>query len=121
MKKSLLPLAIASSLSMVSTAVFADDKTDAPSKTVTATDTLAGIDFYGYFRSGMGASDGGGSMKDATGGSFEKNKLGRLGNEFDTYAKWALVKNYIVQEAVCIYSDVMINMYDGDTNSSHEK
>ncbi|HGY5652491.1 hypothetical protein LMH34_15580 [Raoultella ornithinolytica] len=43
MKKSLLPLAIASSLSMVSTAVLADDKTDAPSKTVTATDTLAGV------------------------------------------------------------------------------
>lgn len=120
MKKSLLPLAIASSLSMVSTAVLADDKTDAPSKTVTATDTLAGIDFYGYFRSGMGASDGGGSMKDATGGSFEKNKLCRLGNEFDTYAEVGFGKELYRSGSQSVYIQTMINMYEGDTNSSHE-
>lgn len=68
----------------------------------------------------MGASDGGGSMKDATGGSFEKNKLGRLGNEFDTYAEVGFGKELYRSGSQSVYIQMMINMYDGDTNSSHE-
>jgi len=126
MKKSFLPLAISAALSLVTTAVFANETTipapqvtDAPSKIIVGTDTLAGIDFFGYFRSGMGASDGGGSMKNATGGSFEKNKLGRLGNEFDTYAEVGFGKELYNSGSQSVYMQTMINMYDGDTNSDH--
>ncbi|TNV22915.1 carbohydrate porin [Buttiauxella sp. B2] len=119
MKKSLLPLAIAAALSLASTAVYASEKTDAPSKTIIGADTLSGIDFYGYFRSGIAAGDNG-SMKDAVGGSFEKNKLGRMGNEFDTYAEVGFGKELYNTGSESVYIQTMINMYDGDSNSNHE-
>ncbi|MFV0576466.1 MAG: maltoporin LamB [Vibrio sp.] len=41
-----------------------------------------GADFHGYMRAGSGISSHGGSNE-----SFEKNKLGRLGNEDDVYGE----------------------------------
>lgn len=76
----------------------------------------AGFDYYGYFRSGMGTGDGG-SMQDAVGGSFEKKKLGRLGNEFDTYAEVGFGKELKSDDTKSVYIQTMFNMYDGDTNS----
>ena len=75
----------------------------------------AGFDYYGYFRSGMGTGDSG-SMQDAVGGSFQKNKVGRLGNEFDTYAEVGFGKELKSDETKSVYIQTMFNMYDGDTN-----
>lgn len=77
----------------------------------------AGFDYYGYFRSGMGTGDDG-SMQDAVGGSFQKNKLGRLGNEFDTYAEVGFGKELRKDDTKSVYIQTMFNMYDGDTNSN---
>ena len=77
----------------------------------------AGFDYYGYFRSGMGTGDSG-SMQDAVGGSFQKNKVGRLGNEFDTYAEVGFGKELKSDETKSVYIQTMFNMYDGDTNSN---
>ncbi|MGY3904187.1 carbohydrate porin [Aeromonas lusitana] len=77
----------------------------------------AGFDYYGYFRSGVGTGDDG-SMKDAVGGSFQKNKLGRLGNEFDTYAEVGFGKELKSDDSKSVYIQTMFNMYDGDTNSN---
>lgn len=77
----------------------------------------AGLDYYGYFRSGMGTGEGG-SMQDAVGGSFQKNKLGRLGNEFDTYAEVGFGKELKSDDTKSVYIQTMFNMYDGDTNSN---
>lgn len=77
----------------------------------------AGFDYYGYFRSGMGTGDSG-SMQDAVGGSFQKNKLGRLGNEFDTYAEVGFGKELKSDDTKSVYVQTMFNMYDGDTNSN---
>ncbi|WP_342058887.1 MULTISPECIES: carbohydrate porin [Aeromonas] len=77
----------------------------------------AGFDYYGYFRSGMGTGDSG-SMQDAVGGSFQKNKVGRLGNEFDTYAEVGFGKELKTDETKSVYIQTMFNMYDGDTNSN---
>ncbi|MGY4109070.1 carbohydrate porin [Aeromonas encheleia] len=77
----------------------------------------AGFDYYGYFRSGMGTGDSG-SMQDAVGGSFQKNKLGRLGNEFDTYAEVGFGKELKSDDTKSVYIQTMFNMYDGDTNSN---
>lgn len=118
MRTSLLPLAVCISLSLASTAVFASENSESASKTVTATDTLAGIDFYGYFRSGIASGDNG-SMKESVGGSFQKNKLGRLGNEFDTYAEVGFGKELYNAGSQSVYFQTMINMYDGDSNSNN--
>ncbi|MGY3943942.1 carbohydrate porin [Aeromonas tecta] len=75
-----------------------------------------GFDYYGYFRSGMGTGEGG-SMQDAVGGSFQKNKLGRLGNEFDTYAEVGFGKELKSDDTKSVYIQTMFNFYDGDTNS----
>lgn len=77
----------------------------------------AGFDYYGYFRSGMGTGADG-SMQDAVGGSFQKNKLGRLGNEFDTYAEVGFGKELRKDDTKSVYIQTMFNMYDGDTNSN---
>lgn len=77
----------------------------------------AGMDFFGYFRSGVGAGADG-SMKEAVGGSFEKRKIGRLGNEFDTYAEIGFGKEISKDDKKSVYFQTMFNMYDGDTNST---
>lgn len=46
--------------------------------------TSVPIDFHGYLRSGGGVSSDGGMQE------WQKNKLGRLGNEADTYGELEL-------------------------------
>lgn len=46
------------------------------------------VEFHGYMRSGVGIS-----QDDATAASYEKNRLGRLGNENETYGEIQLSKN----------------------------
>lgn len=81
---------------------------------------IAGADFTGYFRSGVGAGENG-SMQDAIGGSFQKRKVGRLGNEFDTYAEVGLGKEIFKEGNESVYFQTMINMYDGDTDSNNNE
>ena len=104
MKSKLLPITAAVVTALLSApTVFAAEAT--------------GFDYYGYFRSGMGIGDSG-SMQDAVGGSFHKNKLGRLGNEFDTYAEVGFGKELKSDDSKSVYIQTMFNMYDGDTNSN---
>lgn len=118
MKTTLLPLAACVAFALIVPGALANETVETATKTMTATDTLAGIDFYGYFRSGIAAGDNG-SMKESVGGSFQKNKLGRLGNEFDTYAEVGFGKELYNSGSQSVYIQTMINMYDGDTNSNN--
>ncbi|WBM69112.1 carbohydrate porin [Buttiauxella sp. WJP83] len=118
MKTTLLPLAVSVTLALLPTTVFATETTAAASKTIVAADPLAGIDFYGYFRAGVAGGENG-SMKEAVGGSFQKNKVGRLGNEFDTYAEIGFGKELYNAGNQSVYIQTMINMYDGDSNSNN--
>ena len=42
--------------------------------------SASAVDFHGYMRSGVGISADGATQ------TYEKNKVGRLGNEADTYS-----------------------------------
>ncbi|AYN26160.1 carbohydrate porin [Buttiauxella sp. 3AFRM03] len=118
MKIKLLPLAVSVGLSVLPSVVFASEAAEPASKSVAFTDPLSGIDFFGYFRSGIAGGESG-SMNEAVGGSFQKNKLGRLGNEFDTYAEIGFGKELYNAGSQSVYIQTMINMYDGDSNSNN--
>ena len=49
-----------------------------------ATAAIPSIDFHGYMRAGVGVSGDGSEAE------WQKNKLGRLGNESDTYGELEL-------------------------------
>ncbi|MDW6004693.1 maltoporin [Vibrio mangrovi] len=59
------------------------------------------VDFNGYVRSGLGISTNGGGLDGKT--KTEKNKLGRLGNEYDTYAELSLGQELYKEEAKSFY------------------
>lgn len=76
------------------------------------------FDFFGYARGGVftGAE---GSMEDSVGGSdFNKNKVGRFGNEFDNYAEVGFGADLYAEGDKSVYTQMMFNMWDGDTNSN---
>ncbi len=66
------------------------------------------VDFYGYARSGYSISNNGGGNE--SGDEYEKNKLGRLGNEFDTYAELALGQELYNEDGKSIYFESMFEM-----------
>ncbi len=66
------------------------------------------VDFSGYVRSGLGASaDGGGTQG---GDEFNKTKLGRLGNEFDTYSEIGLGQELFNKDGRSMYFESMFEM-----------
>ncbi len=65
------------------------------------------VDFSGYTRAGVGISSNGGIKG---GDEFYKNKLGRLGNEFDTYAEIGLGQEIFNQDGRSMYIDSMFSM-----------
>lgn len=66
------------------------------------------VDFHGYARAGYSISSNGGGNK--SGDEYEKNKLGRLGNEFDTYAELGLGQELYNEEGKSIYFNSMFQM-----------
>ena len=72
-----------------------------------STQSLA-VDFHGYARTGYGISNHGGGL--SAGDEFEKSKLGRLGNEFDTFAEIGLGQALYKDGAKSIYFESMFEM-----------
>jgi maltoporin len=65
-------------------------------------------DFHGYFRGGVGVSNSEGGTQG--GSEFNKNKLGRLGNEFDTYGEVELGQEVWNKDGKTFYVDSMFSM-----------
>ncbi len=85
MKAKWLPIAAAVTAALASQAAFA-------------------VDFHGYMRSGVGVSDNGDLQINA------KNKVGRLGNEDDTYGEIQLGQEVYNKDDKTFYVDSMFTM-----------
>ncbi|KOC88955.1 maltoporin [Winslowiella iniecta] len=70
------------------------------------------IDFHGYLRSGVGVSSDGGPEE------YQKNKVGRLGNESDTYGELELGAEVYKKNDVSFYLDTMVSMVSNGSNDS---
>lgn len=66
------------------------------------------VDFHGYVRSGYGISNNGGGLE--ADDAFNTKKLGRLGNEFDTYADIGLGQELYKEDGKSMYFDSVITM-----------
>ncbi|MFM2587311.1 maltoporin LamB [Vibrio sp. TBV020] len=70
------------------------------------------VDFYGYVRSGIGLSGDAGENL-----GYEKSKVGRLGNENDTFFEVGLGQELYNQDGVSFYLDSLIaHAVDGDND-----
>ncbi|KUI98055.1 maltoporin [Vibrio sp. MEBiC08052] len=86
---------------------------------LSATQAFA-VDFNGYVRAGLGASADGGGTK--SGDEFNKTKLGRLGNEFDTYSEIGLGQELFNADGRSMYFQSMIEMSsNGNLESENSK
>ena len=65
------------------------------------------IDFHGYLRSGLGTSDNGDMQ------TMSKQRVGRLGNETDTYAEMSLGDEVYNQDGKSFSFDTMLTMQSG--------
>ncbi|WP_028864919.1 maltoporin [Psychromonas aquimarina] len=92
----ILPLAAAISAALLSSNVMAE---------------LAPVEFHGYMRAGVGVSDGGGQQV-----QFNKNDLGRLGNESDVYGEIALGKEVFNDDGVSFKVNSMIAIASDGSN-----
>lgn len=100
MKTTLRTLSAALAAALISPSVFA------------ASATLPGIDFHGYMRAGVGVS-GDGSQAE-----WQKNKIGRLGNESDTYGELELGSEVYKKNDVSFYLDSMVSMVSDGSNDN---
>nr|WP_206617208.1 maltoporin [Aeromonas caviae] len=92
MKAKWLPIAAAVTAALASQAAFA-------------------VDFHGYFRSGVGVSGDGEMVK------YNEKKVGRLGNENDTYGEVQLGQEVFNKDGKTFYVDSMVAMTsDGSTD-----
>lgn len=80
---------------LMSSAVMADDS---------AQGYVPNIDFHGYFRAGVGSSRDGGNI------AWQKNYIGRLGNEDDTYGEVELGSQVYKINDLSFYVDTMVAM-----------
>ncbi|MDK9775693.1 MULTISPECIES: maltoporin [unclassified Vibrio] len=69
------------------------------------------VDFHGYMRAGVGVSADGGQQV-----TFEKNKIGRLGNEGDVYGEIQLGKEVYNNNGKTFYVDSMFAMTSNGSN-----
>lgn len=65
--------------------------------------TYAEVDFHGYMRAGVGVSGENGATV-----AYEKNKVGRLGNEDDVYGELGLGKEVYNENGKSFYVDSML-------------
>lgn len=91
MKAKWLPIAAAVTAALASQAAFA-------------------VDFHGYFRSGVGVSGDGDMVK------YNVNKVGRLGNENDTYGEVQLGQEVFNKDGKTFYVDSMFAMTSNGSN-----
>ncbi len=70
------------------------------------------IDFHGYMRAGVGFSSDGSEVE------WQKNKLGRLGNESDTYGELELGSEVYKKDDVSFYLDSMVSMVSDGSNDN---
>ncbi|MGO4744859.1 maltoporin [Serratia quinivorans] len=98
MKTTLRTLPVALAIALTAPAVFAAD--------------VPGIDFHGYLRSGVGVSQDGGLEE------WQKNKVGRLGNESDTYGEIELGSEVYKKNDVSFYLDSMVSMVSDGSNDN---
>ncbi|MCH9406038.1 maltoporin [Pantoea agglomerans] len=70
------------------------------------------IDFHGYLRGGVGVSQDGGIEE------YQKNKIGRLGNEADTYGEVELGSEVYKKDDVSFYVDTMVSMFSDGSNDN---
>ncbi|HBT13987.1 MAG TPA: maltoporin, partial [Erwinia persicina] len=70
------------------------------------------IDFHGYLRGGVGVSRDGGIEE------WQKNKIGRLGNEADTYGEIELGSEVYKKDDVSFYVDSMVSMFSDGSNDN---
>ncbi|TPG58251.1 maltoporin [Ewingella americana] len=73
---------------------------------------LSAVDFHGYLRSGLGVSRDGGLEQ------YQKNKVGRLGNESDTYGEIELGSEVYKKDDVSFYVDSMVSMVSDGSNDN---
>lgn len=69
------------------------------------------VDFHGYMRAGVGVSADGGQQL-----TFEKNKIGRLGNEGDIYGEIQLGQEVYNKNGKTFYVDSMIAVTSNGSN-----
>ncbi|TNH85727.1 maltoporin [Aeromonas sobria] len=91
MKMKWLPIAAAVTAALASQAAFA-------------------VDFHGYMRSGVGVSGDGDMVK------YNVNKVGRLGNENDTYGEVQLGQEVFNKDGKTFYVDSMFAMTSNGSN-----
>ncbi|WP_309265515.1 maltoporin [Aeromonas salmonicida] len=91
MKAKWLPIAAAVTAALASQAAFA-------------------VDFHGYFRSGIGISEDGDMQ------TFDKHKVGRLGNENETYGEVQLGQEVFNKDGKTFYVDSMVAMVSNQSN-----
>ena len=72
--------------------------------------SASAVDFHGYMRSGVGISQDG-SMQ-----TYSKNKVGRLGNEADTYSEVQLGQEVYNKAGKTFYVDSMLAMTSDGSN-----
>jgi maltoporin len=72
---------------------------------------MANVDFHGYMRAGVGVSEHGGQQT-----TFEKNKVGRLGNEGDVYGEIGLGKEVYNDNGKSMYVDSMVALTSNGSN-----
>ncbi len=77
-----------------------------------ATAAIPSIDFHGYMRAGVGVSGDGSEAE------WQKNKLGRLGNESDTYGELELGSEVYKKDDVSFYLDSMVSMVSDGSNDN---
>ena len=70
------------------------------------------LDFHGYLRGGVGVSRDGGIEE------WQKNKIGRLGNEADTYGEIELGSEVYKKDDVSFYVDSMVSMFSDGSNDN---
>lgn len=75
-----------------------------------ASASASAVDFHGYFRSGVGVSGDGDMVK------YNVNKVGRLGNENDTYGEIQLGQEVFNKDGKTFYVDSMVAMSSDGSN-----
>ncbi|WP_409420590.1 maltoporin [Pseudaeromonas sp. ZJS20] len=75
-----------------------------------ASASASAVDFHGYMRSGVGISQDGSTQ------TYEKNKVGRLGNEADTYGELQLGQEVYNKAGKSFYVDSMLAVTSDGSN-----
>jgi len=75
-----------------------------------ASASASAVDFHGYMRSGLGVSQDGAMQ------TYSKNKVGRLGNESDTYGELQLGQEVYNKAGKSFYVDSMIAVKSDGSN-----